>query len=104
MNNKYLLIAGLLLACMSATAGEWYEGGTLHKATAQKWHAATSGNQLATSADFLAATKAASSMAQLKTRSYALRSCITEATNDPILFNLMVPDVAALCIVQLGYK
>ena len=51
--QKYLVIF-LLLAPVIVTASEWYEGGTLHQATAKEWHAVSSENQLATAADFVA--------------------------------------------------
>jgi len=38
----------------SRPAKEWYEGGTLHRATMREWHEASYENRLATSADFVA--------------------------------------------------
>lgn len=100
-----------ILACVAvafflaaaASAGEWYEGGTLHKATARQWNAATYRNRLATSADFIAAAKAASDMKELRARAAGLERCISEGTDDPRLQDLRVSEVAAACIILLGY-
>ncbi len=94
--------AGFVIA--SAAAGEeWYQGGTLHNVTAKEWHAATYRNRLATSADFVAGAKAASNMKELRERAVGLERCITAGTDDPALEELKVKDVAAACLVLLGY-
>jgi len=103
VNLRICLFVVLLVSTLPSKAAEWYEGGTLHKASAREWHAATLENQLASSADMLTATKAASGMDQLKVRATALRTCITEATNDRSLYEQKVADIGALCIVILGY-
>jgi hypothetical protein len=94
--------AGFLLVS-AAAAEEWYQGGTLHNATAKEWQAATYRNRLATSADFVAGAKAASNMKELRVRAEGLERCITEGTDDPALEELKVKDVAAACLVILGY-
>lgn len=33
-----LVVAAALLAATAVYAEQWYEGGTLHKATAKEWH------------------------------------------------------------------
>jgi len=104
MFRRMLLVLLILGVSSSASAEKWYEGGTLHKATGGEWHRATSRNQLATAADFVAAAKVASSMEQLRVRAAAVQRCITEATDDPKLYSLKVSEVASACIVQLGYK
>ena len=94
----------IFLFASPSMAKEWYEGGTLHKATGGEWQRATEPNRLATSADFVAAAKAASDMKQLRKRAEAVKSCVTEATDDPDLYSLKVSEVAASCIILLGYR
>lgn len=103
---RVLLVFCAVLVVLVAVvhAGEWYEGGTLHKVTAREWHLASAQNRLATSADFVASTDSAGSMSQLKKRAYSVSRCISEATDPPSLYNLAVSEIAALCILQLGYK
>lgn len=105
MPRKLVLIVAaiVVLRVGAASAEEWYEGGTLHKATGKEWHAATYRNRLATSADFLAAAKAAADMVELRARAAGLERCITEGTDSPKLQKLQVPDVAVACIVLLEY-
>jgi len=104
MLKKTILALTLLVVPVVAFAEEWYKGGTLHNATAREWHQSTARNQLATSADFVAAAKVAANMEQLRTRATAVRKCITEATDDPDLYSQKVSEVAAACIVLLHYK
>lgn len=104
MLKKTILALTLLVVPVVVFAEEWYKGGTLHNATAREWHRSTARNQLATSADFVAAAKVAANMEQLRTRATAVRKCITEATDDPDLYNQKVSEVAAACIVLLRYK
>lgn len=82
---------------------KWYEGGTLHKVTSQEWHKASYRNRLATSADFIAASKTASNMSELRKRAEELEQCITEGTDGIDLNNLKVSEVAATCTILLGY-
>ena len=104
MKEGLLLCIYFAVLVFNVHAAEWYEGGTLHKATAAEWQAATASNKLATAADFLAAIKAARSMSELKTKGNALQKCITESTKDSISHNLKVSEVAAACVVLLGYQ
>jgi len=41
----------------SSTSAQWFQGGTLHNATVAQWKSGTYQNKLATSSDWLAATK-----------------------------------------------
>ncbi len=106
MLKKSALLFTAIVALMAtvAFAEEWYKGGTLHKATAKEWHAAKYRNRLATSADFIAAAKAASNMTELRERAEGLERCITEGTDDPDLQKLKVAEVAAACIILLKYE
>ena len=54
----WLIVIGVFVST-PVYSGEWYEGGTLHKATVQEWQQATYENRLATSGDwFVSITKA----------------------------------------------
>jgi hypothetical protein len=70
------LIWLVVFATAAAPAEEWYQGGTLHKSTGREWHAATYRNRLATSADFVARAKAASTRRELLVRAVGLERCI----------------------------
>lgn len=84
---------------------EWYEGGTLHKATVKQWKSATQKNKLATCADFMAVTDNSISMTELKSRATNLMNCIDEATRGlDELNNDKVSEMATLCIITLGYR
>lgn len=39
------------------SSGKWYQGGTLHQATAREWRAGSYADKLATAGDMLSATK-----------------------------------------------
>lgn len=54
MTNRFVLWM-LLLCVMPLQAGEWFQGGTLHKATADEWISASPRNKLATCSDWVAA-------------------------------------------------
>lgn len=88
---------------VAALPERWYAGGNLHQRTAREWHSADYLNRMATSADFLVATGVAHprDMDDLKARSLALEGCITEATNDPRLYEHKVSEIGALCLVMM---
>ncbi len=53
-----LIVIGIFVST-PVYSDEWYEGGTLHKASVQEWQQATYKNRFATSADqFVSITKA----------------------------------------------
>jgi len=82
----------------------WYEGGTLHKATISEWKVATEKNKLATCADFMAKIDNSVSMDELKIRAKALMKCIDESTTGLDSTNdESVSSVAAKCAILLGY-
>ena len=107
-----VLFLVLLTVATQADAGEWYEGGTLHKETAKEWHSATYENRLATCSDFVTASAPkdtqdrlfSNNMTLLKVRSISLDICITKATDDPSLMFMKVNEIAAACIVLLNYN
>ncbi len=51
--KRLLLLFMIMLIPTSVCAKEWYEGGTLHNATALEWQNATFQNKLATCGDFV---------------------------------------------------
>jgi len=84
--------------------GQWYEGGTLHRARIHEWKRASEENKLATCADFAAKINKSVSMEVLLGRAVELRACINEATRDLDSVNdEKVADIAALCVTTLGY-
>ena len=88
----------------ASTSREWYEGGTLHKATIARWKTSTERNKLATCGDFMAAYDKSVSMTELLARAVALKSCIDVATDGLDYTNsLEVSTMAALCIQELDY-
>ena len=88
----------------SSASQEWYEGGTLHKATIARWKTSTERNKLATCGDFMAVYDKSVSMTELLARAVALKSCIDVATDGLDYTNsLEVSTMAALCIQELDY-
>lgn len=51
---KLLAVIVLLLSLSSASAADWYHGGTLHGSTIKEWWEATPENRIATCGDFIA--------------------------------------------------
>lgn len=88
-----------------SNSSNWYEGGTLHKATVALWKTSTEQNKLATCGDFMATyDKSISSMAILKMRAEELKTCIDIATSgSDYTNNLEVSTMAVLCIQEMGY-
>lgn len=86
------------------TINNWYEGGSLHKAKISVWKASTDKNKLATCADFMATVDNSVSMNELKKRATNLKLCINETVIDmENINNQSVSEIAALCIVTIGY-
>jgi hypothetical protein len=85
--------------------GEWYEGGTLHRAKIREWKNSDASNKLATCADYAAKVDNTVGMIVLKNRATELMKCIDEATRDfDSTDDMKVSEVAALCVIMLGYK
>jgi hypothetical protein len=104
MKRKKQIALSMVLLAGIAYAGEWYEGGSLHRSTIDDWADSSLRNQLATSADFVAATKSVSSMSQLRRRAEKVQGCISEVASEPASSNQRVSEVAAACVVLLGYR
>lgn len=92
-------------------AREWYEGGTLHKATVGQWKNASYSDKLATAGDWAAAMIGKQSWEeisfdQLKIIANDIVICIDEGTKKlPQLSNSPATEVAVPCymMMQNGY-
>lgn len=91
--------------------GQWYSGGTLHKATGVEWQQADASNQLATAADMVAAVVKEggtnitySTVEDVRPYAVQLAACITEATKTRVGAMLPVQDIAALCVGSLQWQ
>jgi len=100
----------LVLAAWSGGAlAQWYSGGTLHSANGRQWLAATSANRLATSADFVAKAfgdrkvRSLGSVDRLKPYAHEVKACVDETFQAPGSQDLKVAEVAASCLILLGY-
>jgi hypothetical protein len=114
MRIEFLIVGLLAFALVSCGGGtettapmdtNWYEGGTLHKATAAEWSSASSGNQLATAADWSATMLGESRVREMGLdglRSYAQQmvACVNAAISDGPS-NQAISEVAAGCGILL---
>jgi len=72
----------------TTTQTQWFQGGTLHRATLAQWRAATNANKLATAADWLAATKwkghlrSPSDFDRIKVKAQMLVNAVNEVASD----------------------
>ncbi|NQW23381.1 MAG: hypothetical protein HQ475_08060 [SAR202 cluster bacterium] len=79
----------------------WYEGGTLHRATVSSWRSATYGNKLATAADFLTATlwkgqlKSPDDFDRLKLKATMLVAAIDDVATVELTASLDVAEIAS---------
>lgn len=115
MNSYYKIfvmsLLGLLLSVSVVSAANWYEGGTLHKATIVQWKRATQANKVATCADFIAYAHkngdlkmSFSSMAAMKPYAVDLAKCIDETVRGIDTFDKeSVTTMAALAMVYMGW-
>ena len=103
MRTIALIMTAMVITSSPAWAGEWYQGGTLHRATLSDWRSASYSNRLATAADMAAATSKGRlrSMAELKKFAKALEICITEVAKARKLGSLKVSEIAASCVVLM---
>ena len=100
-------ILTFLLTFMFAApvAAEWYSGGNLHDANLASWSSSSNQNRLATSADIAAKILEGrfSSMDELKIHARNLQICIDEVAIDPQLGSQSVREMAAACMVVMGW-
>ena len=104
MRTRFLIFVSLVMLSTTAIAKEWYEGGTLHNATAGRWRAGSPENQLATAADWVTKIVKVSGLDDIKWKAIEVRSCVNLATVDSAMHNQNASDIAVLCIVQLKYE
>jgi hypothetical protein len=103
-------------------AAKWYEGGTLHNASALEWQRASQEDRLATCADFVVKAHTAGLLTRQVSqnigtvddaRSYAveLRDCLNNAfqpepnaaRNAQIFTNQKVAEGATACMILMGW-
>lgn len=88
----------------STSVQEWYEGGTLHKASIPEWKRATDRNKLATCADFVSTYRPNFTSQQLRFAATELKNCIDEAIRGHSGFdNESVAAVGVICMTGLGF-
>jgi hypothetical protein len=110
---KFLLalaVSGLLLIHPFVADAEWYSGGTLHRATVGEWRNASYRDKLATAADWALAydrvkntVLRSGSMETLKPYAIDLVTCVDGASGPSGNDSLRVAQLAASCIVLLGW-
>lgn len=73
----------VILLSSSVLAGEWYQGGTLHKSTLKEWFSAPPRNRLATAGDWAAVLWKGkySSMQEVKLRATQLVICLDQISD-----------------------
>ena len=81
----------------------WYDGGTLHNATAAEWKAATDANRLATSADWATVMTGWDTLTVARVLATDLRLCVNEAVKASPA-QQKVNELAAACAVLMGWE
>jgi hypothetical protein len=107
--KSLFLLAFLANSSVPAIAGNWYEGGDLHRSTAEAWKEATYRNKLATAGDWAIKAPAVSATVQrsgdintLKRYAAELVSCIDTAVNG-VSVSDGTSTIAASCMVLMGW-
>ena len=108
---KKTLLAILVLIPVIAFAGEWYAGGNLHSKMGRNWVKASYSNRLATCADFVLNATPKSQQVPLfnkervfKQKAIALEACISETTKEPSSRSMQNAEIAAACLMIMGYR
>jgi hypothetical protein len=96
-----------------ASAKEWYEGGTLHGATAAQWQEASHENKLATCADWLAflysnnkLALSVTNMDELKPYAQELTVCLDtslEGLTSEEVGNNGAVELSLMCVALMGW-
>ncbi len=96
---RMTIIAIICALAIPASAGKWYEGGTLHQATGEHWLSWSQEGRLATSADY---TTILLNRFPERTKANDLNICISEAAlgfgKEP------VATLAAACAILMGWR
>ena len=103
-------IFAVLLSLNSVHAsGEWYEGGTLQKASLSQWNKSTLKNKIATSADWaitrekiLNVVQKTGTMETLKIFAVDVALCVDEVAA-PGDIKGSAPDIAGGCMMLMGW-
>ena len=104
-----LVLVLLLVLAACGDSQEWYEGGTLHQATAADWKVADEPDRLATSADYASEVlfdkeNIPDSMDELREYAQDMKTCIDEAVlPDPVLPDQKVAEIGAACAVLMNW-
>lgn len=99
---KIAVLLALTMVCLRAPA-EVTVGGTLHGATLRDWHAASSGNQLATVADIVEKFLNLRDPLEVAPKARAVQGCINRVSSNFKLRSQTVTDTAIACMAELGY-
>lgn len=84
------------------SSSNWYEGGTLHNASAGEWLSGSSANRLATASDFAASAKdelGFNDMDGMKSAAQGVKNCIDRAAEGDA--SQQVSTLAATCIMLM---
>jgi len=90
----------------TTTQTQWFQGGTLHRATLAQWRAATNANKLATAADWLAATewkghlRSPSDFDRIKVKAQMLVNAVNEVASDQDVGSVSATETAAAIILM----
>lgn len=93
-----LLAVGMPLA--ASAAGNWYDGGTLHKATLKEWAGAVTQNKMTTMADMVVAAKLAKRPMDVVEKAVRAASCVDDVARDKASQSQAVASVAAMCMLS----
>lgn len=107
---KFKLLLALTLAlglAGTALAAEWYEGGTLHRATLAQWNQASSENKIATTSDMIVATcdqdllMASGGMDKLKEATHDVTLCIEGVAGEARFAEQTVAETSVMCMAYM---
>lgn len=114
MKKIIIVFAALVIAFSYSSnimAKQWYEGGTLHYATVAEWKNASYTNKIATAADWVASSPKGKSVFRetgdinsLKPYVLNLINCVDEAAAGEGYGNMKIAEIAASCIILMGYN
>ncbi|MBK1693163.1 hypothetical protein CKO09_00185 [Chromatium weissei] len=97
------------------SGAQWYEGGTLHRATIEKWIASDYKDRLATSADFFVSISRKENprlldgvgsifLEKIKVHATELEKCISEIGAEPkVSHGFLAAELGAMCYIRM-YK
>lgn len=99
-----------VMSPLLATAGKWYQGGTLHRASVNEWNNASYSNKLATASDWAstrptikAKVRNSGDIDTLRPYATELVECIDNAAAGKGYSNMRVSELAASCMILMGW-